>query len=270
MRVALVDDEPLARDYLERILSMLPGLEVIATYKNGREAIAGLQREPVDVAFLDVEMPGLTGIDVIKALQSDIMPLVVFATAHSEFAVDAFELHAVDYILKPFAEERVVQALDRCRQRLESRQNLDDAEQAADRSRGKGAALAALGPSAGAGRDATAVVRSTDVGKLAIKDGQQTVLVAVDDIDWVDAAGDYMCVHAQGETHIMRKTMKELEDELEADFLQRIHRSTIVNIRQVTEMRSHINGEYFLKLQSGHTVKLSRTYKDKLRFLHPA
>ena len=107
MKIALIDDEPLARDYLLSILSGLSGLEVIATYKNGREAIAGLQREPVDVAFLDVEMPGLTGIDVIKALQSDIMPLVVFATAHSEFAVDAFELHAVDYILKPFAEERV-------------------------------------------------------------------------------------------------------------------------------------------------------------------
>ena len=102
-------------------------------------------------------------------------------------------------------------------------------------------------------------------------DGGPIVLrVRQEDIEWIEAAGDYMCVHAQGETHIMRKTMKELEDELEADFLQRIHRSTIVNIRQVTEMRSHINGEYFLKLQSGHTVKLSRTYKDKLRFLHPA
>ena len=225
----------------KRILSELPGLEVIASFKNGREAIAGLQREPVDVAFLDVEMPGLTGIDVIKALQSDIMPLVVFATAHSEFAVDAFELHAVDYILKPFAEERVVQALDRCRQRLESRQNLDDAEQAADRSRGKGAALAALGSSAGAGRDATAVVRSTDVGKLAIKDGQQTMLVAVDDIDWVDAAGDYMCVHAAGATHILRSTMKELVERLPETFV-RIHRSTIVNLTKVEAVEELAKG----------------------------
>ena len=266
MKVALVDDEPLARDYLERILSGLPGLEVIATYKNGREAIAGLQREPVDVAFLDVEMPGLTGIDVIKSLQSDVMPLVVFATAHSEFAVDAFELHAVDYILKPFAEERVVQALDRCRQRLESRRNLDDAEQAADRSRGKGAALAALGSSGGRGRDATAVVRSTDVGKLAIKDGQQTVLVTVNDIDWVDAAGDYMCVHAAGATHILRSTMKELVERLPETFV-RIHRSTIVNLTKVEAVEGLPKGEAQLSISGGGRLKVSRNFRKAIQNL---
>ena len=105
-----------------------------------------------------------------------------------------------------------------------------------------------------------------ELNRLAIKDGGTTTWVRQEDIEWIEAAGDYMCVHALGETHIMRKTMKELEDELEADFLQRIHRSTIVNVRLVTEMRSHINGEYFLTLESGHTIKLSRTYKDKLQY----
>ena len=114
MKIAIVDDEPLARDYLNRILAAIPSVEISAAYKNGRQAIAGLQNDPVDVVFLDVQMPGLTGIDVVKALQADVMPLMVFATAHSEFAVDAFELHAVDYILKPFAEERVAEALNRC------------------------------------------------------------------------------------------------------------------------------------------------------------
>ena len=103
--------------------------------------------------------------------------------------------------------------------------------------------------------------------KLAIRDGGKTTWVKQEDIEWVDAAGDYMCVHANGETHIMRKTMKELESELDADFLQRIHRSTIVNVRRVKSMQSHINGEYFLTLKGGHTVKLSRTYKEKLKFL---
>ena len=104
---------------------------------------------------------------------------------------------------------------------------------------------------------------------LAIRDGGKTTWVRQEDIEWVEAAGDYMCVNALGETHILRKTMKKLEAELEAEFLQRIHRSTIVNVRKVVEMRSHINGEYFLKLESGHSVKLSRSYRDKLRHLQP-
>ena len=172
----------------------------------------------------------------------------------------------MDYILKPFAEERVVQALDRCRQRLESRQTLDDAEQAADRSKGKGAALAALGSSAGAGRDATAVVRSTDVGKLAIKDGQQTVLVAVGDIDWVDAAGDYMCVHAAGATHILRSTMKELVERLPETFV-RIHRSTIVNLTKVEAVEGLPKGEAQLSISGGGRLKVSRNFRKAIQNL---
>ncbi len=109
-------------------------------------------------------------------------------------------------------------------------------------------------------------LKKKEVAKLVIKDGPRTTEVAQDQIEWIDAAGDYMCVHAGGETHILRKTMKELEVELDPDLLQRIHRSTIVNVNQVRKMQSHINGEYFLTLQCGHTIKLSRTYKDKLKY----
>lgn len=266
MNVAIIDDEPLARDYLQSILAVHANVSVTACYKNGREAISGLQRDPVDIAFLDVEMPGLTGIDVIKALQADTMPLVVFATAHSEFAVDAFELHAVDYILKPFAEERVAQALERCQQRMDGRQLLDDAEQAEDRSELKGAALAALHSSVAAGRDSSAVVRSTDVGKLAIKDGQQTVLVAVEDIDWVDAAGDYMCVHAAGSTHILRSTMKELVERLPETFV-RIHRSTIVNLMKVEAVEGLPKGEAQLSISGGGSLKVSRNFRKAIQNL---
>lgn len=266
MKVAIIDDEPLAKDYLQRILTRFPFVEVMACYKNGREAIAGLQREPVDVAFLDVQMPGLTGIDVIKALQSDVMPLIVFATAHSEFAVDAFDLHAVDYILKPFSDERVAEALNRCRQRLDSGQNPDDTGEAPDRSGRKGAALAALGTSGQAGRDETAMVRSSDVGRLAIKDGQQTILVAVDDIEWVDAAGDYMCVHAAGATHILRSTMKELVERLPDTFV-RIHRSTIVNLKMVEAVEGLPKGEAQLTIIGGGQLKVSRNFRKVVQNL---
>ena len=266
MKVAIVDDEPLARDYLHRILSAIPFVEISAAYKNGRQAVAGLQSDPVDVVFLDVQMPGLTGIDVVKALQADVIPLMVFATAHSEFAVDAFELHAVDYILKPFEEERVAEALSRCQIRLEGAQGSADVDPTQQGSTRKGAALAALGTSAGAGRDPISVVRSTDVGRLAIKDGQQTMLVAMDDIDWVDAAGDYMCVHAAGSTHILRSTMKELVERLPESFV-RIHRSTIVNLRKVEAVEGLAKGEAQLSITGGGTLKVSRNFRKAIQNL---
>ena len=148
MRVAVVDDEPLARDFLVQILNGTADVDVAACYKNGREAIAGLRLDPVDVVFLDIQMPGLDGFDVVKALQSDTMPLVVFATAHSEFAVEAFDLHAVDYILKPFVAERVQETLSRCTARLLSlaADSLDESLNVTDQAaRQKGAVISAMG-----------------------------------------------------------------------------------------------------------------------------
>jgi len=266
MRVVIVDDEPLARDYLTRILTKFPFVEIVACYKNGRQAIAGLQADPVDVAFLDIQMPGLTGIDVIKSLQSDTMPLIIFATAYSEFAVEAFELHAVDYILKPFADERVAEALSRCQSRLEQSRGMDEKEFAVLGSSRKGAALAALDSTPAQDKDVSSIIRSTDVGKLAIKDGQHTQLIAMEDIAWVDAAGDYMCVHAAGETHILRSTMKELVLRLPENF-ERIHRSTIVNLEKIESVVGLPKGEAQLSIIGGGTLKVSRNYRKAIQNL---
>lgn len=268
MKALIVDDEALARRGLKHRLAGIPGIQVAGEARNATEALKQIRALKPDVVFLDIQMPGRSGFEVLAELDESELPCVIFVTAYDEYAVRAFDVNAIDYLLKPVEEERLQAAIDRVRDQLRDREAHEH----------KRALLNLLGEVTGEsftrmrdleGRDPRQLGKQ-ELSRLAIKDGGTTTWVRQEDIEWIEAAGDYMCVHAQGETHIMRKTMKELEDELEADFLQRIHRSTIVNIRQVTEMRSHINGEYFLKLQSGHTVKLSRTYKDKLRFLHPA
>lgn len=262
LRTIVVDDESLARRGLKVRLSALDGVDVVAECRNGREALAAIGEHAPDLVFLDIQMPGMTGFDVIRALQSEDLPAILFVTAYDEFAIDAFEVNAVDYLLKPIDDERLASALEKVRMRLG--RNRAQAQ--------KNLLLRLLGELTGGpvdSLDGSAVNRIApkEYPKLAIRDGGRTTWVRQEDIEWVDAAGDYMCVHALGETHIMRKTMKELEKALDAEFLQRIHRSTIVNVRCVREMQSHINGEYFLTLDSGHTVKLSRTYKEKLKYL---
>lgn len=265
IQALIVDDEALARRGLRHRLKALDGIEIIGEARNGREAVDQIRALAPDLVFLDIQMPGMTGFDVIKALRSETLPAILFVTAYDEFAIDAFEVNAVDYLLKPIDEDRLASALDKVRRRLGRRR----AQAQQD------LLLRLLGNLTGetldesSDLDPQAVDRLApkEYPKLAIRDGGRTTWIRQEDIEWVDAAGDYMCVHALGETHIMRKTMKALEAALNADFLQRIHRSTIVNVRRVRAMQSHINGEYFLTLESGHTVKLSRSYKDKLKYL---
>jgi two-component system LytT family response regulator len=265
IRALIVDDEALARRGLRHRLKGLAGIEITGEARNGREAVSKIRELSPDLVFLDIQMPGMSGFDVIQELSSEPLPAILFVTAYDEYAIDAFEVNAVDYLLKPIDEERLEQALNKVRERLGRRRHRAQ----------KDLLLRLLGELTGEpvkelgaleGKTVNRLVRK-DHPKLAIRDGGRTTWVRQEDIQWVDAAGDYMCVHALGETHILRKTMKQLEDELDAEFLQRIHRSTIVNVRCVKEMRSHINGEYFLTLESGHTVKLSRSYKDKLKYL---
>jgi two-component system LytT family response regulator len=269
LKVAIVDDEPLAREFLKKILDDTPDIDVAAVYKNGREAIAGLRSSPVDVVFLDIQMPGLGGFDVVQALQSDTMPLVVFATAHSEFAVEAFELYAVDYVLKPFSADRIQETLSRCAARLLSLA-VDLEESGADvtdrAARQKGAVISAMGGQSDRMLDATHPITSMDVGKLAIKDGQQTTLLLMDEIEWIDAAGDYMCVHAGGHTHILRSTMKELVARLPDNFV-RIHRSTIVNLSKVEVVEGLPKGEAQLQIAGGGILKVSRNFRKEIQNL---
>jgi two-component system LytT family response regulator len=265
LKALIVDDEALARRGLKLRLQSIPAVEVAAEARNGKEAVKKIRELSPDLVFLDIQMPGMSGFDVIAELAGEKLPAFLFVTAYDEYAIRAFEVNAVDYLLKPIEDRRLEEAVAKARKqlsakRIEARQTL---------------LLKLLSDITGKELKSISDIRNQGVHKikhtatprLAIRDGGKTTWVKEEDIQWIDAAGDYMCVHALGETHILRRTMKQLESELQSGFLQRIHRSTIVNIRQIKEMQSHINGEYFLTLNGGHTVKLSRTYKDKLRHL---
>jgi len=263
LKTLIVDDESLARRGLVHRLKNIADIEIVGEARNGREALELINEKNPDLVFLDIQMPGISGFEVVQQLDIETMPIILFLTAYDEFAVRAFEVNALDYILKPIDEERLHQVLDKVRTNLSQKRALKH----------KRLLLKLASDISGETISSFTELEEKDVSelapkepsRLAIRDGGHTTWVNQDDIEWIDAAGDYMCVQALGVTYIMRKTMKELEAELDGSILQRIHRSTIVNVRQVREMESHINGEYFLTLDSGHRVKLSRTYKDKLK-----
>jgi two-component system LytT family response regulator len=242
-----------------------PDVHVVGEARNGREALDLIRKHAPDLVFLDIQMPGMDGFDVLRALDPDSLPAIVFVTACDEFAIKAFEANAVDYILKPIENERLADALGRVRNRQSARRARRDRQ----------SLLKLVSEIAGEPIGSVEAIGDKDLerlkkkpARLAIRDAGKTTWLDQEDIEWIDAAGDYMCVHARGQTHIMRKTMKQLENELDPNLLQRVHRSAIVNVKQVREMQSHINGEYFLTLKCGHTLKLSRTYKDKLKHFH--
>ena len=215
--------------------------------------------------FLDVQMPGIDGFQLLRAVPTTQLPLTVFVTAHDEYATSAFEANALDYLLKPIDEARLDGALERVRHSLLSR-DADDHPRL----------LRLLGNVSGrpdltledALRDADSLTMQAADDRLVIKDSGHILRVSPHDILWIDAAGDYMCVHTGTDTHVVRATMHELESRLDPRSFQRIHRSTIVNVARVRELRTHLNGEYFLILDSGQRLKLSRTYKNKVKLLH--
>jgi len=262
IRTAIVDDELLSRRGIALRLHEAPEFEVVAECSNGREAVGTLQRERPDLVFLDIQMPGLSGFDVLAHLPRDVLPLVVFVTAYDQYAVRAFEAHAVDYLLKPIDDRRFDTTLERVRQSALARDAADQRDRLME-------IVAEITGSGEIGLDellehGTAALGVRQPQVLPIRQGRKTVRVPIPAIQWVDAAGDYMCVHAEGDTHILRGTMKELEEILDPRLFQRVHRSTIVNLRFVKSLRAHMNGEYFLTLEGGQELKLSRTYRDKV------
>jgi two-component system LytT family response regulator len=263
LKTLIVDDEALARRGLAHRLKDISDIEIVGEAKNGREALTLIKEKSPDLVFLDIQMPGISGFEVLQQLDIETMPVILFLTAYDEYAVKAFEANALDYILKPIDEERLHQVLEKVRANLSQKRALNHKRMLLElASQISGESISSF---ADLEEKKIADLVHKEPSRLAIRDGGRTTWVNQEEIEWIDAAGDYMCVQANGTTYIMRKTMKELEKELDASILQRIHRSTIVNVRLVREMESHINGEYFLTLDSGHRVKLSRTYKDKLK-----
>jgi two-component system LytT family response regulator len=241
-------------------------VEIVATAANGREAIRQIKTNKPDLVFLDIQMPGFDGFSVIQGLMDVEPPLFVFVTAYGEHALRAFDAQAVDYLMKPVDEDRLAATMDRVRQRLQERRSADEAERLKE-------VLAEHAPEA-AEELAEATPDSTPAANryekmINIKDQGQIFRVDVDTIERIDAAGDYMCIQTGDNTLILRETMKDLEKRLDPRRFQRVHRSTIVNLDLVRQVKPHTNGECFLVLDSGAQVKVSRSYRDVVaRFVH--
>ena len=260
-RVVVVDDEPLARRLIIASLAEHPEFEVIAECGNGRQAVTAVNELSPDLMFLDIQMPVMGGFDVIRSVAPDKLPAVVFVTAFDAFAIDAFDANAIDYLLKPISEERFSRALARALGRLRQSQTHQADNKAlvgalsviADRVREKSETQTVGQPN------------DQDERKISIKDGDSVMLVTESHIDWVDAAGDYMCIHVAGETHVIRSTMHELLSRLSQDKFKRVHRSTVVNTDRIVRIQKHMKGEYFLHLDCDEIIKVSRHYKEVIR-----
>jgi two-component system LytT family response regulator len=259
----LVDDEPLAIQGLELRLQAFDDIEIVERCANGREAIRAIKTLKPDLVFLDIQMPGFDGFSVISGLADIEPPLFVFVTAFQQHALKAFEAQAVDYLLKPVEDDRLAATIERVRQRLSERRSSED------KVRLQGI-LSELAPEAieNAMADADQPAASRYEKTLNIKDRGQIFRVDVDDIERIDAAGDYMCIYTADQTLILRETMKDLEKRLDPRKFQRIHRSTIVNLDNIKSVKPHTNGECFLVLGSNAQVKVSRSYREVVaRFL---
>ena len=265
IRTILVDDEPLAIQGLELRLQAHEDVEIIAKCQNGREAISAIKTHKPDLVFLDIQMPGFDGFSVVQGLMDVEPPLFVFVTAYSDHALRAFEAQAVDYLMKPVEEARLAETLDRVRQRLSERSSVEEAaklKEALEEHAPEAAAEMAEG-----GGDQPSANRFEKM--INVKDQGQIFRVDVDTIELIEAAGDYMVIKTAANTLILRETMKDLEKRLDPRRFQRIHRSTIVNLDLVRQVKPHTNGECFLILDSGANVKVSRSYRDVVaRFVH--
>lgn len=264
IRTILVDDESLAIQGLQLRLEAHEDVEIIDTCTNGREAIRSIKTHKPDLVFLDIQMPGFDGFSVVQGMMDVEPPLFVFVTAYSDHAIRAFEAQAVDYLMKPVEPQRLADALDRVRQRLGEKRSGAEVERLRE-------VLAEVAPDAiddfPAEESAPASNRYEKL--INIKDRGQIFRVDVDSIERIDAAGDYMCIYTADNSLILRETMKDLEKRLDPRNFQRVHRSTIVNLSQVRQVKPHTNGECFLVLESGTQVKVSRSYRDVVaRFVH--
>jgi two-component system LytT family response regulator len=241
IRAIIVDDEELARDRLRGLLDREPDIQVIGEAGDGQTAVSLIEKLKPDLVFLDVQMPELNGFEVLSALEE--RPNVIFVTAHDQFALKAFDVHAVDYLLKPFDRERFQTALHRAMSKIRSEKPGE------------------------AKPDLNAVleeVKPKNVERLLVKTQGRVLLVKVGDIDWVEAADNYVTLHVGKDVHMMRETMTSLEDRLPSDKFMRISRSTIVNVERIQELQPMFHGEYIVVLKNGARLTLSRSYRDKL------
>jgi len=247
-KALIVDDEPLARDGLRILLAKDPDFAAVYEAKNGREAIQLIEAARPDLVFLDVQMPEMDGFEVVREISPELLPAVVFVTAHDRYAIQAFDINAIDYLLKPVTAARFAQSLERAKTRLGVKPG-DDANRQI---------LSLLETIASPNRY---------VKRMAVRTAGRTVFVAAEDIDWIEAAENYVQLHAARDNHLLHVAMNTLEKSLDPEFFLRIHRSLIVNVRRIKELQPVAHGEYMVTLQNGVRLQSGRLYSAKLRAL---
>jgi two-component system, LytTR family, response regulator len=251
LRVVIVDDEPLARERLRRLLKSETDVEVVVECGDGPAAVEAVREHSPDLVLLDVQMPGMDGFEVLRALDQKRLPAIVFVTAYDQHAVRAFEARALDYLLKPTSRARLSEALSRARERLAAN-SADTVPQAL--------------------RDFLAEREATAgrVRRLVVRTGERITFVSADEIDWIEAAGNYVILHVGKQTHILRDTMSGLEAQLPGDSFLRVSRSAILNLRRVKELQSVMPGEHVAILVDGQRVAITRSLREveeRLRFV---
>ena len=260
IRTLIVDDEPLGRAGMRVLLERDAEIEIVGECATGGEAVAALRAGMPDLLFLDVQMPEMDGFEVLAQAQTERLPVVVFVTAYDQHALRAFEVHALDYLLKSYSDERFEAALKRAKEQI--RQN--QVQEASAR-------LMALLDSQTQGRRraeiATPAEQGTYLTRLVVKSGGRVFFLKTNEIDWIEAADYYVYLHAGAKAHLLRETMNELEKQLDPAKFSRIHRSTIVNLDRIRELQPHVHGDYAVILQNGAQLKLSRSYRPKLECL---
>jgi len=274
IRALIVDDEPLARERLRSLLQEESDIELSGEFENGSKAVAAIRRDAPDLLFLDVQMPEMDGFGVLRAIGPDCVPAVIFVTAYDEYALRAFDANATDYLLKPFDQERFRRSLDRARNHLQ----LDRASRVNDKLQTlmrylniDPSQLAQLPPSSAVGQPDTASKQgngtspSLQSDRLVVKSGGRVYFLKIDEIDWVEAAGNYVRLHVSKDSHLLRETMNGIEGKLDVRRFMRIHRSTIVNLERIKELQPWFHGDYVVLLRDGTRLTLSRGYRDKLQ-----
>ena len=252
IRVIIIDDESLALNLLSSILQDMDDIEIVSQCRNGKQAVQAVLEHSPDIMFLDIQMPEMNGFDVIAAIQADLLPLVIFTTAYADYAVNAFKVQAIDYVLKPLDENNIAESVARAKTIMSSTQ----------RSRKKPEMLSALYDIS---KKVNNDMSSNESKTLIVKESDRIAFLDRDNIDWIEAAGDYVCIHAKGETRIMRETLKAIEATLNNPQFQRIHRSTLVNMNKVEEIIPGQKGEAIIVMADQSRLKVSRSYGAALR-----
>lgn len=245
IKTLIVDDEPLARDRLQKLLDAEPEVTVLGQCSNGKEAVKTIREKAPDLVFLDVQMPELDGFGVLGELATEQVPVIIFVTAHDKFALKAFEVHAVDFLLKPFDRERFQTALKRAKQRISQKRPGELDQRLA-------ALLAEMRP------------EPASLERMAVKTSGRVIFIKTNDIDWIEAADNYVNLHVGNESHLHRETLTALAERLPSKKFMRISRSTIVNVDRIKELQPLFHGEYAVILRNGTTLTLSRSYRDVL------